>query len=219
MAIWSRPGEIAPLSVPVFDAHAHVLHEGGQTAGANIMHDGDAAGMLEVNTWCGIDRVAMMSWSAPVCSDAHDGNEIVWRAMQRFGDEIVGVAVIDPTHMTQEEMEAEIRLRYLEQGFVGMKPYVQMNLSYEDEAFNTMLLNLLLAAVQLALLLFVRQRVRSGRQMAADAAGEAPLRAHTMALDTTAPPAPSSPPKSLLGRVSGEAGARGDDPTLFAPHS
>jgi len=126
-----------PLSVPVLDAHAHVLHEGGQTAGGSyIMYDGDAAGMLEVNKWCGIDRIAMMSWNAPVCSDAHDGNEIVWRAMQRFGGRIVGVAVIDPTHMAREEMEAEIRLRYLEQGFVGMKPYVQMNLSYEDEAFS-----------------------------------------------------------------------------------
>ena len=47
----------------VVDAHAHVLHEGGQGAGVNyIMYDGDADGMLEVNGWCGIDRVAMMSW-------------------------------------------------------------------------------------------------------------------------------------------------------------
>ncbi len=125
-----------PQSVKVLDAHAHVLHEGGQTAGVGyIMYDGDARGMLEVNSWCGIDRIAMMSWSGPVCTDAQDGNEIVWRAMQRFGDEVVGVAVIDPTHMTREEMDAEIRLRYLEQGFSGMKPYVRMNMSYEDEAF------------------------------------------------------------------------------------
>ena len=125
-----------PLSVPVIDAHAHVLHEKGQSAGLNyIMYDGDAEGMLEVNHWCGIDRIAMMSWNGPVCTDAQDGNEIVWRAMQRFGDEVIGVAVIDPTHMTREEMDAEIRLRYLEQGFVGMKPYVRMNMNYEDEAF------------------------------------------------------------------------------------
>jgi predicted TIM-barrel fold metal-dependent hydrolase len=126
-----------PLSIPVVDAHSHVLHEDGQTAGVNyIMLDGDAEHMLEVNAWCGIDRVAMMSWHAPVCTDAHDGNEIVWRAMQSYGDEIIGVAVIDPTHMTSEEMESEIRLRYLEQGFVGMKPYVRMNLNYEDDRFS-----------------------------------------------------------------------------------
>ena len=126
-----------PLSAPVADAHSHLLHEGGQTAGVNyVMYDGDAQGLLEVDGWCGIDRTAMMSWSAPCCCDAHDGNEIVWRAMQQFGDRIIGVAVIDPTHMTPEEMDAEIRLRYLEQGFVGMKPYVRMNLSYEDEAFT-----------------------------------------------------------------------------------
>ena len=121
----------------VLDAHAHVLHEGGQGAGGNyIMYDGDARGMLEVNAWCGIDRVAMMSWHGPVCTDAVDGNEIVWRAMQAFGEQVIGVGVIDPTHMDRAEMDAEIQRRYIEQGFIGLKPYVRMNLSYEDEAFD-----------------------------------------------------------------------------------
>ena len=71
------PGRVADAragrrqSTFVYDAHAHVLHEGGQGAGVNyIMYDGDAAGMLEVNAWCGIDRIAMMSWHGPVCTDA-----------------------------------------------------------------------------------------------------------------------------------------------------
>ena len=126
-----------PQSTFVFDAHAHVLHEGGEGAGPNyIMYQGDADGMLEVYDWCGVDRVAMMSWHGPVCTDAHDGNEVVWRGMQKHGDRILGVAVIDPTHMTAEEMEEEIRLRYTEQGFTGLKPYVRMNLSYEAPAFD-----------------------------------------------------------------------------------
>ncbi len=129
-----------PLSAPVIDAHAHVLHEGGQFAASNkdarLMYDGDADGMVAVNRWCGIDRVAMMSWNGPCCTDAQDGNEIVRRAMQRFGDEILGLATIDPTHMTREEMDAEIRLRHLEQGFVGMKPYHQMGMHYDDDAFT-----------------------------------------------------------------------------------
>jgi len=125
-----------PQSTFVFDAHAHVLPEGKQGAGPNyIMLGGDAAGMVEVNHWCGIDRIAMMSWHGPVCTDAEDGNEVVWRAMQRYGDEIVGVAVMDPTHMNDSDIRAEIDLRYREQGFVGLKPYVHMNLSYEDVGF------------------------------------------------------------------------------------
>ena len=125
-----------PQSTFVFDAHAHVLPEGKQGAGPNyIMLGGDAAGMVEVNHWCGIDRIAMMSWHGPVCTDAEDGNEVVWRAMQRYGDEILGVAVIDPTHMKDADIRAEIDLRYREQGFVGLKPYVHMNLSYEDVGF------------------------------------------------------------------------------------
>ena len=126
-----------PQSGLVIDAHAHVLHEGGQGAGVDyIMYDGDAQGMLEVNAWCGIDHIAMMSWHGPVCTDAVDGNEIVWRAMQAYGEEIIGVAVIDPTHMDRAEMDAEIQRRYVEQVFIGLKPYVRMNLSYEDEDFD-----------------------------------------------------------------------------------
>lgn len=126
-----------PQTGLVIDAHAHVLHEGGQGAGGDyIMYDGDANGMLQVNEWCGIDQVAMMSWHGPVCTDAVDGNEVVWRAMQAHGDRIIGVAVIDPTHMDRDEMDAEIQCRYVEQGFIGLKPYVRMNLSYEDEGFD-----------------------------------------------------------------------------------
>ena len=77
----------------------------------------------------------MMSWNGPVCTDARDGNEIVSRAVRSHGRSVIGVAVIDPTHMSPEEIQKEIRLRYVEQGFVGMKPYPNMNLSYEDEAF------------------------------------------------------------------------------------
>ena len=125
-----------PLQISVVDAHAHVLHDGGDSAGGRyVMYSGDAAGMLEVNRWCGIDRIALMSWNGPVCTDARDGNEITWRAMQQSGHQVIGVAVIDPTHMTPSEMEEEIRLRYLEQGFVGMKPYHQMGLYYDHEAF------------------------------------------------------------------------------------
>ena len=144
-AIPGRPEDIIvtdaragrPQSVFVFDAHAHVLHEGGESAGVNyIMHQGDADGMLEVCDWCGIDRTAMMSWNGPVCTDAVDGNEIVWRAMRKHGERIVGVAVIDPSHMSDEEMETEIRRRYVEQNFIGLKPYPRMGLSYEDEVFT-----------------------------------------------------------------------------------
>ena len=126
-----------PLSTLTIDAHSHVLHEGGQTAGTGmVMHDGHAEGVLEVARWSGVDRLAMMSWSGPTCTDAHDGNEIVWKAMQRLGDAILGVAVIDPSHMGPDEVQEEIRLRHVEQGFVGMKPYPQMMLSYEDELFT-----------------------------------------------------------------------------------
>lgn len=130
--------EGVPLSISVLDAHGHALHEGGEGAGPRyLMHRGDAEGMLEVNAWCGIDRIALMSWNGPVCTDAVDGNDIVHRAMRRFPEQVIGAAVIDPTHMSEGEMESEIAKRYLQQGFVAMKPYVLMNLSYEDPGFDS----------------------------------------------------------------------------------
>lgn len=131
----ARDGKAVP--VPILDAHSHTLHEEGQTAGGRyLMLDGDARGILEVSQWCGIDRVAMMSWNAPFCTDAQDGNEIVWRALQSFPERVVGVAVVDPTHMTDMEMQEEIKTRYVEQGFIGMKPYPHMNVHYEDPMFS-----------------------------------------------------------------------------------
>tara|TARA_A100001037_G_C15151995_1_gene639931 strand:- start:5131 stop:6786 length:1656 start_codon:yes stop_codon:yes gene_type:complete len=127
-----------PISSHVIDAHSHILHEGGQSGSplGPIMLDGDAKGVIELNRWCGIDQIAMMTWNGPVCTDAIDGNKIVSRAMLNFKEEVFGVAVIDPTHMSEEEISSEIELRYLKQGFIGMKPYVQMDLSYEDPAFD-----------------------------------------------------------------------------------
>lgn len=126
-----------PLSALTIDAHSHVLHAGGQTAGTGMtMYDGGAEGVLEVADWSGVDRLAMMSWSGPTCTDAHEGNEIVWEAIRRFGDRIAGITVVDPSHMDPEEVLEEIWLRHVDQGFVGMKPYPQMALSYEDDRFN-----------------------------------------------------------------------------------
>jgi len=136
MIEFARKG--TPIPYHIIDAHSHILHEGGQNGSPNgpIMYDGDAKGVIEINRWCGIDQIAMMSWNGPVCTDAIDGNNIVSRAMSNFKEEVFGVAVIDPTHMSKEEISNEIELRYLKQGFMGMKPYVEMGLSYEDPLFD-----------------------------------------------------------------------------------
>ncbi len=125
-----------PQPAFVFDAHAHVLHEGGQAAGVDyVMYRGDADGMLEVCDWCGIDRVAMASWVGPVCVDAVAGNEIVHRAMARHPERVVGAATIDPSHLSAAQVEAEIHLRHGRQGFIGMKPYPRQGLRYDDPRF------------------------------------------------------------------------------------
>ena len=108
-----------PLSCTVLDAHSHVLQDGGQTAGTIIMPQGDAAGILELNISCGIDAVAMMSWSGPVNGDCVAGNAVVANAVARFPGRCLGLCTVDPSYMSRDEMITEFEHCHLECGFVG----------------------------------------------------------------------------------------------------
>ncbi|MBI3920977.1 MAG: amidohydrolase family protein [Armatimonadetes bacterium] len=117
---------------PVLDAHCHLLHEGGNAAGGYVMHRGDAEGMVELMDAIGIQKTAIMSWAGPIASDCVESNEIVARAVARFPDRFLGVVYLNPTHLSQEDLMAEVRRRVEEQGFVGLKPYVRLGLKYND---------------------------------------------------------------------------------------
>ena len=119
----------------VLDAHCHVLHEGGQGAGPTVMYSGDADGLVEMMDVMGVDKAAMMSWSGPVGSDAVSSNEIVARAVAKHPDRILGVAYINPTHVSPDALAAEVRARVETEGFVGLKPYRHVGLPYTDERY------------------------------------------------------------------------------------
>ena len=109
---------------------------GGQTAGMVIMEDGDADGILDLATTCGIDCTAMMSWSGPVNADSVAGNAIVARAMARYPGRVLGLCTVDPSYMSQEEMQTEFHRCHLEHGMVGMKPYMSMGFNYDDPVWS-----------------------------------------------------------------------------------
>lgn len=122
-----------PLSdFAVLDAHSHVLDEGGQGAGHVVMRDGGADGILRNAELLGTRSTAMMSWSGPLGGDMHEGNETVFRAMQRHPGKITGAAYVNPAHYSAEEIRAELRLRVDAQGFLGVKPYPRVGLAYDD---------------------------------------------------------------------------------------
>ena len=124
-----------PLGVPVLDAHCHVLHEGGQSAGRVVMRNGDAAGMVEIKDVLGIQKTAIMSWVGPAAGDPIDGNDIVARALRKFPRRYLGVVYINPLLLSQKQLMAEVRKRVEKQGFIALKPYLRLGLKYTDPLF------------------------------------------------------------------------------------
>jgi predicted TIM-barrel fold metal-dependent hydrolase len=125
-----------PLRVPVLDAHCHVLHEGGQGAGAVVMYRGDAAGMVEIKDVLGIQKTAIMSWVGPAASDPIDGNDIVARALRKFPRRYLGVVYLNPTHLSSARLMAEVRKRVEKQGFIALKPYLKLGRKYTDPLYK-----------------------------------------------------------------------------------
>lgn len=125
-----------PPRIPVLDAHAHVLHEGGQGAGGVVMYRGDAAGMVGLQDLLGIQKTAIMSWVGPAADDPVEGNDLVARALRKFPTRYLGVAYLNPTHLTQPQLMAEVRKRVEKQGFIALKPYLKIGCPYTDPLYQ-----------------------------------------------------------------------------------
>lgn len=111
-----------PMPCEVWDNHCHILHDGSPSAGGKLVfYKGDADGMIEITRRTGIDKTAIMSWEAPCSYDVDLGNDTVARAVDRYPDEFIGLASIDPTHQTPEEMQAVIDEYHVRRRFPGLK--------------------------------------------------------------------------------------------------
>jgi predicted TIM-barrel fold metal-dependent hydrolase len=127
----------AALSIPVLDAHCHVLDDGLNGAGNRyVMIQGDSLNMLELARRMGVDATAMMSWSGTVSMDVQAGNELIEQVVSRSPDEILGLSSTDPTHQTQEEIAATCEYYHGKCGFRGLKPYTRNCVPYNDARYN-----------------------------------------------------------------------------------
>jgi len=122
-AILSRVKQGLPLDhITVIDAHTHLVHDGGQGVGCIPMPQGDAANMVRRNRRLGIDRFATSSWIG-IYADCEEGNRVVKSAMDRYPDDVIGYATLDPNYLSEEEFDRWLVRAYEEWGFKGMKPY------------------------------------------------------------------------------------------------
>ena len=126
-----------PVPCPVLDAHCHIAHEGGHTVGKRVVTiHGGADGMIEVTRRSGIDKTAIMSWSGPLSMDTDLGNETVEDAVNRYPDEFIGLATINPEYDDEEKIEQIIQKYHVELGYPGLKTFTPcQTIDYDDPLF------------------------------------------------------------------------------------
>lgn len=120
--------------IPVIDPHTHVLHDGLMGGGYVAMPHGDAEHMIRRNRRLGVDRFCCSSWIG-IWIDYRRGNELIHDLTQRYPDDALGYATIDPKK--SDDMVADIALCHDTYGFRGLKPYnPRVGLPYNSPLYN-----------------------------------------------------------------------------------
>ena len=126
-----------PLSTLVLDMHAHIVHAGvnGLGAGTVTVH-GDPAGMVKLNKRLGVDGVGIMNWHGTVGVDSQAGTDCARDALDAFPDYYWGLGTFDVMHETAETMRAQMESLYADHRFLGLKPYPQYGIRYDDPRYD-----------------------------------------------------------------------------------
>jgi hypothetical protein len=104
----------------VFDAHAHLAHDGCMGVGICALPYNDAAGLVGSMDRLGIDRALVSSWGGIALGD-RDGNDVTLRAVERFPERLVAFGTLNPHY--PELFEAEFERVFASDRVRGFKPY------------------------------------------------------------------------------------------------
>lgn len=124
-------------SIATIDFHMHVVEEGLYGVGdSHRQYRGGPTGIRE-----GLDRIGcvaggFMSWNGPVSNDVVLGNRVVSETLDTLGPSFWGLATLDVTHYSREEMIRMMHEVYADKRFIGMKPYPRFGLPYHDPAYD-----------------------------------------------------------------------------------
>ncbi|MBI3944373.1 MAG: amidohydrolase family protein [Armatimonadetes bacterium] len=120
--------------VRVIDAHAHLVHDGGEGVGTLPMPEGDIARMLAIYDTFGCERTCLSSW-LQISADTEVGNGITAHAVERHRERVTGYVSIDPTYVT--DVAGAARRWHAVPGMLGLKPYFpSMRVPYDDARFR-----------------------------------------------------------------------------------
>jgi predicted TIM-barrel fold metal-dependent hydrolase len=123
-----------PMSVFVFDSHAHFLEEGGNCGTGRMMIGGDIHNMVKLNDLIGVDRYCVAPWLG-IWTDSEAGNEEVLKMSRQYPGKVCGYVLIDSNYV--ENVEAEARKYHLEYKIPGVKMlYARTGVRYNDPVFD-----------------------------------------------------------------------------------
>ncbi|MFW6060261.1 MAG: hypothetical protein ACODAQ_08765, partial [Phycisphaeraceae bacterium] len=126
----ARRGE--PLSVPVIDAHAHILDEGLDGAGgAYTMFRGGPKHTHDLARRMGVDAIGVMSWNGIMVPEPEDGNRCVRAALDAYPDFFWGLGTFDPVHDDAATFRRKAEALFEDPRFLGLKPYPLFGLHYD----------------------------------------------------------------------------------------
>jgi len=134
LAAAAREGR--PLPIFVADAHAHVMNPRQHLVLGICFPDCTPDEQMALNRRLGIDIQCQASWTGPVSAAARIGNDILLASWRRFPEQVVPMATVDPSQMTEDEIRSEIRRLYIDGPAVGLKPYHTMGIPYHDPAWT-----------------------------------------------------------------------------------
>lgn len=125
-----------PLETPLVDLHMHVLDEGLDDAGTNLlMPSGGPKGMYGLHRRLGYLGGGFMSWNGVYCNDVANGNRCVKAALDASPGGYWGLATVDPSHYTPDGMRDSLKAAYSDPRFIGMKPYRFFGYTYDEKPY------------------------------------------------------------------------------------
>ena len=132
--IAKEASEGKPMSVYVFDSHAHLLEDDGNCGGGLPMMRGDLDNMVKLNTRMGVDRYCVAPWLG-IWTDSTEGNKIVLEMTAKYPEKVCGYVLIDPNYVN--DVEGEARRYHLEYKLPGLKMfYARTGIRYNDPVYN-----------------------------------------------------------------------------------
>ena len=124
-----------PISVPVFDSHAHFLEVGGNCGAGFAMVNGDLQHMSLLSDIMGVDEYCVAPWLG-IWTDSEAGNQIV-TDMYRRDKRVYPYVLIDPNYV--DDIEKEAYHYHIEKKMPAMKMFYSRGWHMKDTgSLNTL---------------------------------------------------------------------------------